>query len=478
MKEIFIERRDNNLRIAIKNNNILQECIVDETSTGPTTGEIYKGRVKNIIPATNSIFVDLGLDKEGYLYFSNELKSEGIKKGQEISVEIIKEPLNEKGAKLTTRYGIPSKYMVLEGVGEGIEFSKRFKDEIKKDLILAELPEVQGAKLIIRTEADSASIEELLHERRLLEKEFLEINRRMKYSINLGKLYGDNLAITRVLRDKIGALPAEIVINNEVDFNFVNDYLKDEENVSVKLFDKEKCLFDFYDIEKELLKLRHNKVVLPCGGSIVIDKTEALYAIDVNTGKNIKEKSFDKTILETNVEAAREIGRQILLRNLSGIIVIDFIDLRDKSHKAIVMREIKEALKEDGGNFRIYPFTELNLVQISRKRIGKSIYEYMEETCPLCKGTGMLLKLSYLEGLIHNQIIRYYNENGIKDFFIEVDESYKDKIKGDLVSFLKNIDGLDKEIYINYVNGIEGYRVEPLLFINQKTNISQYLVKI
>jgi len=209
MKEIFIERRENTLRIAIKNNNILQECIVDETSTGPTTGEIYKGRVKNIIPATNSIFVDLGLEKEGYLYFSNELKAEGIKKGQEISVEVIKEPLNEKGAKLTTRYAIPSKYMVLEGVGEGIEFSRRFKDEIKKELILAELPEIEGAKLIIRTEADSASTEELLHERRLLEKEFLEINRRMKYAINLGKLYGDNLAITRVLRDKIGAVPVE-----------------------------------------------------------------------------------------------------------------------------------------------------------------------------------------------------------------------------------------------------------------------------
>ncbi|PRR82431.1 Rne/Rng family ribonuclease [Clostridium vincentii] len=478
MKEIFIERRENTLRIAIKNNNILQECIVDEVSTGPIAGEIYKGRVKNIIPATNSIFVDLGLEKEGYLYFSNELKAEGIKKGQEIAVEIVKEPLNQKGAKLTTRYAIPSKYMVLEGVGEGIEFSRRFKDEIKKELILAELPEVEGAKIIIRTEADSASIEELLHERRLLEKEFLEINRKMKYSINLGKLYGDNLAITRVLRDKIGTLPAEIIIDNDEDYNFVCEYVKDEEYVRVKLFDKEKCLFDSYDIEKELLKLRHNKVVLPCGGSIVIDKTEAMYAIDVNTGKNIKEKSFEKTILETNVEAAREIGRQILLRNLSGIIVIDFIDLREKSHKAIVMKEIKDALKEDGGNFKIYPFTELNLVQISRKRIGKSIYEYMEETCPLCNGTGMLLKLSYLEGLIHNQIIKYYNENGIKDFFIEVDESYKDKIKGDLVGFLKNIDGLDKEIYINYINGIEGYKVEPLIFINQKTNISQYLVKI
>lgn len=477
MKEIFIERRDKTLRIAIKNKNKLQECIVDEQSNGPTIGEIYKGRIKNIIPATNSIFVDLGLEKEGYLYYSNELKTKGIKKGQDILVEIIKEPINEKGAKLTTKYGIPSKYMVLEK-GEGIDFSNRFKDEVKKELILAELEKVEGAKLIVRTEAASVSIEELRLERKLLEKEFLEINRKMTYSTKLGKLYGDNLAITKVLRDKIGLEGAKIVVNNEKDFDFVTSYVKEQENIKVKLFDKGKCLFDFYDIEKELLKLRHNKIILPCGGSIVIDKTEAMHVIDVNTGKNIKERSFEKTILDTNLEAAREIGRQILLRNLSGIIVIDFIDLRDKSHKAIVMKELKEALKEDGGNLKIYPFTELNLVQISRKRIGKSVYEYMERKCPLCSGTGSLLKLSYLEGLINNEIVRYYSENGIHDFFIEIDESYKDEIKGDLVSFLKNIDGLDKMIYINYVTGIEGYRVEPLIFKNQKKNIEQYLIKI
>ncbi|MBD7910640.1 Rne/Rng family ribonuclease [Clostridium cibarium] len=478
MREIFIERREKKLRIGIKNKGILEECIVDEESNGPSIGEIYKGRVKNIIPATNSIFVDIGLEKEGYLYYSNELKSKGIKKGDEILVEILKEPLNEKGAKLTTKVGIPSKYMVLESTESGIEFSKRFKDEVKKELILAELKEVKGGKLIIRTEAANVSIEELKHERKLLEKEYEEINRRMNYSTKLGKLYGDNLAINKILRDKVGIEPVKIIVDNKGDFDFVEDYLKEEENVKLELFDDSKRLFDYYDIEKELLKLRHNKVVLPCGGSIVIDRTEAMYVIDVNTGKNIKERSFEKTILDTNIEAAREIGKQILLRNLSGIIVIDFIDLRDKSHKSIVMKELKEALKEDGGNHKIFPFTELNLVQISRKRVGKSIYEYMEEQCPLCLGSGALLKLSYLEGLINNEITRYHNENGINDFFIEVDETYKDNIREDIVSFLNNIDGLDKEIYINYVSGIEGYRVEPLIFKNQKKNIEQYLIKI
>lgn len=478
MKEIFIERREKILRIGIKNNGVLEECIVDEESNGPSIGEIYKGRVKNIVPATNSIFIDIGIEKEGYLYYSNELKSKSIKKGDEILVEILKEPLNDKGAKLTTKVGIPSKYMVLESGEEGIEFSKRFKDEVKKELILAELKEVKGGKLIVRTEAANASIEELEHERKLLEKEYEEINRRMKYSTNLGKLYGDNLSINKVLRDKVGIDSVKIIVDDKEDFDFIKDYLKDEENVKLELFDASKRLFDYYDIEKELLKLRHNKVVLPCGGSIVIDRTEAMYVIDVNTGKNIKERSFEKTILDTNLEAAKEIGRQILLRNLSGIIVIDFIDLRDKSHKSIVMKELKDALKEDGGNHKVFPFTELNLVQISRKRVGKSIYEYMEEECPLCCGNGALLKLSYLESLINNEITKYHNENGINDFFIEVDETYMSNIKEDLVSFLRNIDGLDKEIYINYISGIEGYRVEPLIFKNQKKNIEQYLIKI
>ena len=382
MKEIFVERRNNILRIAIRNKGILEECIVEEENQGPLIGEIYKGRVKNIIPATNSIFVDIGLNKEAYLYYSNELKESGIKKGDEIIVEVIKEPLNDKGPKVTTKFSIPSKYIVLESFGEGIEFSKRFKDEVK---------------LIMRTESANVSIEELKVERKLLLKEYEEIMRRMNFSTKLGKLYGDNLALNKVLRDKVGTEPIKIVLDDVDDFEFAKGYLKEQENIIVKIFNDTRGLFDTYGIEKELLKLRHNKV---------------------------KERNFEKTILETNLEAAKEIGRQILLRNMSGIIVIDFIDLRDKSHKSLVLKELKEALKEDGGNVKIFPFTELNLVQIARKRRGKSVYEYMEEKCPLCNGMGRLIKLSYLEGLIHNDIKRLSSENGIKDFLIELDENY------------------------------------------------------
>lgn len=478
MKEIFVERREKVLRIAIKDKDKLQECVVEEEKKGPVIGEIYKGRVKNIVIATNSIFVDLGLEKEGYLYYSNDLKKKGIKKGDEIVVEIIKEPLGDKGPKLTTNFSIPSKYMVIEKYGEGIEFSKRFKDEVKKELILAEIKPVDNAKLIIRTDACNVSPEELEYERNILVKEYEEINRKLKFSNDLGKIYGENIALNRALREKIGTSKARVVLDSEKDFDFAKEYLKDQENVKVQLFEDTRGIFECYDIESELIKLRHNKVSLSCGGSIVIDKTEAMYVIDVNTGHNVKEKNFERTILETNVEAAREIGRQILLRNLSGIIVVDFIDQREKSNKGIVIRELKDSLKEDAGNVMVFPFTELNLVQISRKRRGKSIYEYMEEKCPLCKGQGRLMKLSYIEGLIHNEILKYSNENGINDFLIELDETYKSKVKEDLLSFLKNINGLGKEIYINYIPEIEGYRVEPLIFQNQKKNIEKYLITL
>lgn len=478
MREIIVERRENTVRIAIKNKGKLQEVIVEEEQKGPVIGEIYKGKVKNIVLATNAIFIDIGSNRDAYLYFSNDLKQQSIKKGDEIIVEIIKEPLNEKGAKVTTNYSLPSKYLILESKGRGIEFSKRFKDDIKKELILAELKEIEDGKLIVRTDAANVSIEELEHEKKILQHEYSEIKRIQTYSNTIGKIYGDNLAISKVLRDKIGLDPVKIILDDEKDYSFVNEYLKQEENVNIQLYQGDVALFDNYDIDRDLIKLRHNKVALTCGGSIIIEKTEALYTIDVNTGKNVKERNFEKTILETNLEAAKEIGKQILLRNLSGIIIIDFIDSREKSHKNQIMRVLKEALSEDVGNIKIFPFTELNLVQISRKRRGKSSYEYMEEMCKCCRGAGRVFKLSYIEELIHNEILRYSNENGINEFLIELEEMYKEKVIGDLVSFLNNIGALDKEIYINYVSGIEGYRVEPLIFQNQKSNVEKYKVSI
>ena len=476
MKEIFIERREKILRIAVKYNNELIESIVEEKKNEPIIGEIYKGRIKNIIPAINSIFVELGLEKEGYMYYSEELKSKGIKKGDEILVEVIKEPINDKGAKLSAKVSIPGKYIVLNCYSEGIEFSKRITDNEKKNEILKNIEPLNDVSITIRTEGANVDIDILKREISKLYEEFENIDRQMKYSLELKKVYGEDLSLTKLLINSIGEENIKVYVNNEDDFKKISHIIDGEENFKLEKYEGYRNLFDFYGIEKELLKLRHNKVNLPCGGYIVIDKTEAMYVIDVNSGKNIKERSFNKTILETNLEAAKEIGKQIRVRNLSGIILIDFIDMRDRSQKYEVMSTLKESLESDKGNIKIFPFTELDLVQIARKRQGKSIYEYMEEECSLCKGKGIMLKLSYIEGLIKNEIIRMEIENSIDCFHIQIDSVYKDKIKEDIFSFIKEIDGLDKEIYLNYVDGIEGYKIEPLIFQAQKDNLKDYRV--
>jgi len=476
MKEIFIERREKLLRIAVKYNNELMESIVEEQKNEPIIGEIYKGRIKNIFPAINSIFVDLGLDKEGYMYYSDELKEKGIKKGEEILVEVIKEPLNDKGAKVTTKVSIPGKYIVLNCYGEGIEFSKRIEDELKKKEILENIAPLKDVSITVRTEGAEVRLEILKNEINKLYEEFKTIDKKMKHSLGLKKLYGEDLSLTKLLINSNYEEVIKIYVDNEMDFGKISNFIKGEDNFKLERYDGYRNLFDFYGLEKELLKLRHNKVNLPCGGYIVIDKTEAMYIIDVNSGKNIKENSFNKTILETNLEAAKEIGKQIRLRNLSGIIVIDFIDMRDKSQKEIIMNALKQSLKLDKGNVKIFPFTQLDLVQIARKRQGKSIYEYMEEECNLCKGRGIILKLSYIEGLIKNEIIRIAEENSINCFHIQIDSVYKERIKEDIFDFIKQIDGLDKEIYLNYVDGIEGYKIEPLIFQGQKDNLKDYKV--
>ena len=475
MKEIFIERDEALLRIAIKYKGNLTECYVEENSNTPKMGEIYKARVKNIVPAINSIFLDIGLEKEAYMYLSNELKAQNLKKGDELLVEIIKEQIGNKGAKVSKNISIPGRFMVITLGGSGITFSKRINENEEKERILEVVKDIEGYGVTIRTEAIHAGEEDLLNEKEKILLEIENIIRKLKYSTNLGKVYGDNIILNKVLIENTEA-NCKVIVNNSEIYKEVQYILSERKYIKIELYTGLRSLFDIYGIEKEILKLRHKKVALNCGGNIVIDKTEAMYVIDINTSKNIKERSFDKTILETNLEAAKEIGKQIRLRNLAGIIVIDFIDMRDFSQKAIVMNALKEALKEDKGNIKIFPFTELDIVQIARKRRGKSIYEYIEEECKRCNSEGFVLKLSYIERLIKNEIIKAEEESSINSFYIELDRNYEEIVKEDKFSFIKNINAIEKEIYLNFVDGIEGYKVEPLIFNSQKENIKKYLV--
>ena len=475
MREIFVEKREKLIRIAVKENDELMECLVEEDSINPQIGEIYKGRVKNIIPGINSIFLDIGLEKEAYMYYSEELKRAGIKKGQELLVEVLKEPLRNKGAKVSNKVNILGKFIVLTIGEEGITLSKRISDLEQRQRLTSIIKPIRGIGVVFRTEAELATDEELSEELKNLLEKREAMEKKLKYSKAIGKIKSNSL----ILRffEELDNRKTRIVVDDEEFLDVIKSLTNNNKEFDFKLYEDKRTLFDYSGIEKEIIKLRHKKVNIPCGGYIVIDKTEAMYVIDVNSGKNTKGRDFNKTIMQTNLEAAKEVGRQIRLRNLSGIIVVDFIDMRDENQKVPVIKALKKSLEADKGNVKVFPFTELDLIQISRKRKGKSIYEYLEEPCRKCKSNGFLLKLSYIENLIRNEIIKCSNENSIKDFYIEIDKNYEDDIKEDIVKFLKNIDGLDKEVYLNFVYDIEGYRVEPLIFVSQKENYQKYKIK-
>lgn len=473
MNEIFIERQRNLLRIAVKENGSLKECFIEEESDNPYPGQIYKGIVKNIIPAIKCAFIDIGYSKNCYMYLDRKFKNTDVKKGDEVLVEILKEDLDGKGPKVTKAISVPGSYCVLETLNKGIGFSKKIEDVAFKKMILESLPKNHEVGFTIRTKALGANLPELKAEMEKLYDIYKGILQKGTYSTKPEILFSDEGVLDRILRDTLNSSTDKIYIDTEDDFDYISEFIKNRAEVHVKIeFHKEKRnLFDSYGIEKEILGLRNNKVYLKCGGYIIIDKTEAMYVIDVNSGSNTKGSSMDKTAFNTDMEAAKEICRQIRLRNLSGIVLIDFIDVSKKEDQIKILNELNSGFADDKNKTVIYPFTELNLVQIARQRRGKSISKNMEEACNSCNGRGARFKMSYLMFLIRNAILRIDEEQNIKHIYIKTNEIYKEDIMSDVVSFVRDIDALDKSIYIDFQKHIEYFKIEPLLFSNQISNV-------
>jgi ribonuclease G len=472
MKEIFIERQNELLRIAIKQNDRLKECLLEEETGEPYPGEIYKGIVKNIVPAIKCAFIDIGHKKNVYMYMDTKFKNTKLKKGEELLVQVIKEDLGSKGAKVTNAISIPGVYCVLVNLNNDISFSKKIEDKSIKESISRSIQKPKDVGIMIRTNATNVSIDVINEEIKRLYDIYTEMCGRAKFSIKPGILFNGGGILGRVLRDRISGANCKIYVDSEKDYNYILDISKNiiDTKISIKIHDENRSLFNYYGVEREILSLRNNKVSLNCGGYIIIDKTEAMYVIDVNSGKNVKSTTIEKTAFVTNNQAAEEIVRQIRLRNLSGIIVVDFIDMDSEENRQKILDILNEGFFDDKNKTVIYPFTELNLVQIARRRAGKSIYEYIEEDCKICSGKGKRIKFSYICMLIRNEILRIDEQRDINDIHIEIDASYKSDIKGDILGFVKGVNALDKNIYVTYRKE-EQFKVEPLIFINQIENL-------
>lgn len=422
MNQIVINIDEFQSRAAIIEDRKVVEILIEREEEGRINGSIYKGKVANVLPGMESAFVNIGLEKNGFLYV-NDLREfeekylDGILNssrpiedilnvGDDVVVQILNEPRGTKGARVTTHFTIPGKYLVLMPNNDHIAISKKIKDEKERERLESIFKEIKPENMgvIIRTAAFGKSEFHFEREIEYLVKKWEDIEKKIK-GAKIGEvLYKDNGIITTVLRDIFSNDIDELIVDNEDVYweviDYINAFSEKTLKTKIKLYKdgKEKDIFDLYGINEEIDKALNEVVWLECGGYLVIQKTEALISIDVNTGKNTGSLNLEETVVNTNIEAAKEIPRQLRLRNFGGIIIIDFIDMRVEEDKIKVLEALEKHLQKDRIKNNIVHFTDLGLVEMTRKRSGKPLAYYFQEVCPCCNGTG---KIKSKDALIH-----------------------------------------------------------------------------
>ncbi len=526
-KEIIINSTINEDRIAITEDGNLAELFIEFADSERSIGNIYLGKVTKVVPGINAAFIDIGAKQDAFLHFSDvdesledilgegelpkrkkkgkdkknggekrfenlsaaialrKIKPSGgkgvifrtkklgkvhinLEPGQKIIVQVAREAYSSKGVKVTTKIGIPGRYTVLLPFDSAIGISRKITslEERRRLRRLARsiLPEKYGC--IIRTAAIHKTDKELLGDWQKLLEIWKDIEKKVEKMDKPGLLYQDLKVATSVIRDLFTPDVKKVAVDSKKLYKEIVSYLK---STSPQLIDKvefysgKKPIFDHFGIEKELASTYERKVKLPSGGSIVIDQTEAMVVIDVNSGKSISGSEQEKTALETNLEAIKEIARQIRLRDIGGIILVDIIDMKKPQNKRKILEVAKKELSRDRSITMVYPLTQLSLLQITRQRINQNIAEKITEPCPLCQGTGRVMSKAVVSNAIerwlknfrassrefrlilqvHPRIAEYLSEGAISKlakmmikYFVKVKLRQNDSLKIDDFRFI------------------------------------------
>jgi len=412
--ELIINATFNETRIAFLENGVLTEFFVERKNGRSIVGNIYKGRVVRILPGMDAAFVDIGLDKSAFLYVGDivadmmmyeEFEETGtvldvseriegvLEEGQEIIVQVSREPIGQKGTRATSRITLPGRLLVLMSASEHTGVSRRIEDDEERKRLASILKSIcpKGFGLIARTACEGKKDDELLVDLGFLRRMWEGIQEKAKKARAPALLHQDLRLILRVIRDFHAHGLKKIVVDDPALYKRIEEFLKEyfpEERCEIEYFDEKEDIFDFYRVEVEIAKLTQKKIWLKSGGYIVFDYTEALTVIDVNTGKYLGKRGLEDTILRTNLEAVKEIAYQIRLRNVGGIIVVDFIDMERKESRETVFKALLDVLKKDRIKTFAYPISELGLVQLTRKRTRENVVTMLTEPCPSCDGAG------------------------------------------------------------------------------------------
>ncbi|HRY29908.1 MAG TPA: Rne/Rng family ribonuclease [Elusimicrobiota bacterium] len=416
-KEIIVNHTPEEIRVAVMEDGRLVEYLIERPALGMAklVGNIYKGRIENVLPGISSAFVNVGYEKNAYLYVTDvvsDAKERHIEKmlqrGDPIMVQVAKEAIGTKGMKVTMDISLPGRYLIYMPKSEHLGVSKNIEDAAERDRLRRAIEKTNPiGGVIVRTEAEGAEERELAHEMRYLMRLWENIQKKYE-STAPGALIHRELGLTfQVARDLLTDNAHIFLVDSQEEFKDLRGFvemLAPELADRVQHYTGRTPIFQAFGVEKELSQLRHQRINLPSGGYIIIQEAESLCAIDVNTGKFIGHKSQEETVTATNLEAAAEVARQLRLRNIGGIIVIDFIDMRRRRNQHKVVEALQHATRNDRAKIKILPITRLGLVEMTRERRRESLLSLMTEPCRECDGSGRVLSRESLYLKIQSEI--------------------------------------------------------------------------
>ncbi len=417
-REIIANVLPEETRIAVLEDGQLAEFMIERPALGMAklVGNIYKGKIENVLPGISSAFVNTGFEKNAYLYVTDVVSSSKdrhiekmLKRGEEMMVQVAKEAIGTKGMKVTMDISLPGRYLIYMPKSEHVGVSKHIEDPAERERLRRI---VEGEKhtggMIVRTEAEGADEEELRSEVKYLAKLWDGIQRKFETS-QPGTLLHRELGLTfQVARDLLNDDAHIFLIDDRDEFKDVKgfvDMLAPELADRVQHYTGKTPIFQAFGVDRELAHIRQQRIDLPSGGYIIIQEAESLCAIDVNTGKFIGHKSQEETVTATNLEAADEVAKQLRIRNIGGIIVIDFIDMRRKRNQIKVVEALENATRNDRAKIKILPITRLGLVEMTRERRRESLLSLLSEPCQECAGSGNVLSRESMYLKIQKEIL-------------------------------------------------------------------------
>ena len=413
-EEILVNVTPRETRVAVVENGMLQELHIERGWRRGVVGNIYKGRVQRVMPGMQAAFVELGLERAGFLHANDVIRPtqsdvglaedaplatpsivELLRDGQEIVVQVVKDPIGTKGARLTTQISIPSRYLVLLPQSRSIGVSARIEDEGERQRLkslVADLASAHGGHgYIVRTNAEGQPAEALAEDIAYLARVWNVVERRGREA-EAGTITYEDLSLPmRAVRDLVRRDVEKVRIDSHDTYERLQAFVAKYMPVlaeKIEVYTGDRPIFDLYGVEDEISRALDKQVPLKSGGYLVIDQTEAMTTVDVNTGSFLGQRNLEETVYRTNLEAALSVARQLRLRNLGGIIIIDFIDMTDPEHRRQVLRTLEKSLARDQARTTVYDFSPLGLVEMTRKRTVESLERQLSETCPQCSGRG------------------------------------------------------------------------------------------